>query len=126
MNVSTLTETIFDFKDDTGHNCIMTSFEMMLCYENTTKKFTNSTMPMFCEIETTILYLIKLAEDNALNVHQILNWTTENGATLFFGATWYSESLAKELLKYNVDVKTVNNQFLTPSFRVSLEHFLSF
>ena len=76
-------------------------------------------MPMFNEIESTIFYLIRLAEDNKLNMDKILNSMTENGKTLFWYAANNSESLALELLKRNVDVKTVDHLFKTPSFYVS-------
>ena len=74
---------------------------------------------MFKEIESTILYLIKLAEDNKLNMDKILNSVTEDGKTLFTRAALYSESVALELLPRNVDVKTVDNLFQTPEFRVN-------
>ena len=74
---------------------------------------------MFNEIESTIFYLIKLAEDNKLDMDKILNWVTEDGQTLFWNAAFYSESLALELLTRNIDVKTVDHLFQIPCFKVS-------
>ena len=76
-------------------------------------------MEMFNEIESTILYLIKLAEENKLNLKNILNWVAEDGQTLFWNAALYSEPLTLELLSRNVDVKTVDYLFQTVSFKVS-------
>ena len=74
---------------------------------------------MFNAIESTILYLIKLAEDNKLDLDIILNSVTEDGITLFWKAANYSESLALDILTRNVHVKTVDDLFRTPSFRVN-------
>ena len=120
MNMPKLVESIFNYKSKNGTNCLIISFEMMAKYHNKTGKLPDSSMPMFNEIESTILYLIKLAEDNKLNMDKILNWVNKIGKTLFWNAAYYSESLALELLKRNVDVKTVDHLFRTPSFRVSL------
>ena len=117
--MSTLLKSIFNYKDKNGINCLIISFDMMIWYHHETGNVPDSSMPLFNEIETTILYLIKLAEDNKLNMDKILNSVTANGKTLFMNAALYSESLALELLKRNVDVKTVDDSFQTPSFRVS-------
>ena len=95
------------------------SFDMMAKYQIETGNLPDSSMKMFNKIESTICYLIKLVENNKLNLNKILNWVAEDGMTLFFRATVYSESLAIELLKRNVDVKIVDNLFQTLSFRVS-------
>ena len=119
MNMATLTKSILQFADKERYTCLMTLFEMMLYYNNKTGKYPDSTMPMFLEIETTALHLIKMAEDNQLNMDNILNWTADNGITLFWLAACYSESLASELLKKNVVITTVNNSFQVPTFKVS-------
>ena len=118
-NKQKLVESIFDYKSKDGYNCMIVSFDMMARYTNETGNLPDSSMPMFNEIESTLFYLIKLADDNKLNMDKILNWTGDNGRTLFSNAAFYSESLATELLKRNVDVKTVDDLFQTPSFRVS-------
>ena len=114
-----LVDLIFNYKDKDGFNCLIISFDMMVKYEHETGNVPDSSMPMFNEIETTILYLIKLAEDNKLNMEKILNLVTEDGITLFCNAAAFSESLALELLTRNVHVKIVDHLFLIPSFRVS-------
>ena len=119
MNMQKLAESIFSYKDKNGANCLIFSFDMIAKYQNETRSLPDSSMPMFNEIESTIFYLIKLADDNNLNLDKILNSLTEDGVTLFWNATLYSESLALELLSRNVDVKIVNHLFQTTSFRVS-------
>ena len=114
-----MVELIFSYESKNGINCMIVSFDMMAKYLSETDKFPDSSMPMFNEIESTIFYLIKLAEDNKLNMNKILNSVTENGKTLFWNAALYSESVANELLKRKVDVKIVDLLFQTTTFRVS-------
>ena len=97
----------------------MVLFDIMSCYKIKTGKYPNRWMPMFVEIESTAMYLIEVAEDNNLNMVGILNWVAEDGKTLFWKAAIYSESLAKDLLKRNVVVTTVDDLFRIPSFQVS-------
>ena len=87
---------------------MINSFDMIVKYQNETGNDPDSSMEMFNEIESTILYLIKLAGDNELNFENILNWVGWDGQTLFWNAANNSESLALELLAKNVDVKTVD------------------
>ena len=119
MNMPKLIESIFNYKNENGTDCLIISFDMMAKYYNETGNFPDSSLLMFNEIESTILCLIKRAEDNKLNMDEILNLVTENGKTLFHHATIFSESLALELLTSNVDVKTIDDLFQTPSFEVS-------
>ena len=119
MSMTKLVESIFDYKDNDGYNCMIVSFDMIAKYRNKTGSVPDSSMKMFNEIEWTISYLIKLAEDNELNLTNILNWVGEDGQTLFWKAANNSESLALELLAKNVDVKTVDDLFQTVSFEVS-------
>ena len=97
----------------------MILFDMMSWYQIKTGKYPDSSMPMFVEIEATALYLIKMAEDNNIDLDRILNSTSGNGKTVFWLAAYNSESLARELLKRKVVVKTVDNLFRIPIFRVS-------
>ena len=119
MDMATLAKSIFNHSSKVGSNYLLALFEMMSWYKIKTGKFPDSNLPMFHEIEATSLYLIKMAEDNKLNMKLILNWTGNNGLTLFSKAALYSESLATELLKRNVVVKTLDNLFQIPAFRVS-------
>ena len=119
MNMSNLVESIFDYKNKNGLNCIIASIDMIGWYKIKTGNFPDSSMPMFNETESTVLFLIKLAEDNKLNINNILNWVPDNGQTLFWKAAFFTESLALKLLSRNVDVKTVDHKFETVSFRVS-------
>ena len=119
MDMATLAKSIFDFADKDRFNCLIVLFDMMTHYLNSAHKFPDSSMPMFVEIESSAFYLIKLAEDNKLNMDDVLNHTDDSGKTLFYQAAMYSESLANELIKKNVVVTTVNYMFEIPLFRVS-------
>ena len=119
MSMRKLVESIFDYKNNTGSNCMLISFQMMVKYCNETRKYPDSSMPMFNEIESSILYLIELAENNKLEMDKIVNFTSNIGDTLFQNATFYSESLAIELLNRNVDVRTLDYYFQIPTFKVS-------
>ena len=120
-----LVESIFNYKDKDGDNCLIVSFDLIGQYQianrkkRKTPKYPNSNMPMFDEIELTILFLIELAENNNLNMDKILNTVNEGGKTLFWNAAFNYEWLALELLGRNVDVKTVDHLFQTPLFQVS-------
>ena len=120
MSMTELVKTVLDYNVN-GYTCLLVLFDMMIGYNNQTGNLPGSSLPMFLEIETTAFYLIKLAEDNKLPMDDILNWTADNGLTLFQRAAWFSESLASELLKKDVIVTTVDILFQTPSFRVSLK-----
>ena len=98
---------------------MISAFDTMGGYMAETGNEPDSSMPLFNEIESTIFYLIKLTDDNKLNVRNVLNWVTDDGSTLFARAAVFSESLALELLSRNVDVKTVDHLFQTVPFKVS-------
>ena len=122
MDMATLAKSIFESANKNGYNCLMILFDLNGWYKNKTSKFPDSSMAMFNEIESTALFLIKMAEDNNLNMDAILNWTADDGETLFSNAAYFSESLANELLKNNdVVVTTVDELFRVPSFRVRLK-----
>ena len=70
MNMPKLVESVLNYKDKDGYNCMIISFDMMSRYPHETGKLPDSSMSMFNEIESTILYLIKLAEDNKLNMNK--------------------------------------------------------
>ena len=117
--MATLAKSIFEFSDKEKYTCLTILFDMIVWYQNKTGKYPDSSIPMFTEIESSAFYLIKMAEDNNLNMDDVLNHTAENGKTLFWKAAYYSEALASELLKRNVVVTTVDNLFRIPEFRVS-------
>ena len=118
MDTATLAKSIFELVNNEGYTCLLVLFNMMAGYHNQTGKLPDSNLQMFDEIESTAFYLIEMAEDKNLKMDDILNWTTDDGTTLFFQAAFFSESLARELLKKNVVVKTVDNLLDIPSFRV--------
>ena len=80
--------------------------------------YPDSSTGLFREIEATVEYLIQLADQNNLNMTQILNHKAKDGTTLFDQAAYYSEKLAKILIQRNVKVNTVDQKFETPIFRV--------
>ena len=119
MDIVELVDSIFRYTDEEGNTSLMVLFQLAAGYWNQTGKYPDSTMPIMKEIESSAFYLLKLAEDNNLNMDHILNRTANNGITLFFIAARFSETLASELLKKNVVVTTVDYKFQIPTFRVS-------
>ena len=119
MDMIELIESIFRYTNEEGWTSLMDLFELANEYNIQPDNNFDSAMPMMNEIESSAFYLLKLAEENNLNMDHILNQTADNGRTFFFLATVYSETLASELLKKNVVVTTVDTQFQILSFRVS-------
>ena len=119
MNMVELLESIFRYTDEEGHTCLLILFQLAEGYLNQTDYYPDSAIPLWNEIESSAFYLIKLAEDNNLNMVHILNQTADDGRTFFWQAALFSETLASELLKKNVVVTTVDSTFLIPEFRVS-------
>ena len=119
MDMQTLAKSIFELANIERFNCLLILFDMMSRHKIKTGKYPHSSMPMFNEIESTTLYLMKVAEDNKLNMDNILNWTADNGTTLLWLTSMYSESLASKLMEMNVTVTTVDSLFQIPTFRVS-------
>ena len=119
MEMAELAKLLFTFADTKGNNCLLAVFNMLEGYYFEPGNCPDSNLPFFNEIESTVFFLIKWAEDNNLNMDAILNWTSKNGKTLFWFATLFSEQLALNLLKRNVNVKTVDDLFSIPTFRVS-------
>ena len=76
---------------------------------------------MMGEIEDSCFFLIQYAEFNNLDMKKILNATTRDGITLFFQASCYSESVAKYLLEFDVNVNSIDNFFQTQNFRVGFK-----
>ena len=80
----------------------------------------NPSGPMLRDLEESIFYLIDLAKCFNLDLKKILNHTTKSGYTLFFLASICSERITRRLLEENVQVNSVNQDFVTPFFRVSM------
>ena len=119
MDMVELIDSILRYTDEEGNTSLLILFELALGYKIQTGKFPDSAMPMMIEIESSAFFLLKLAEDNNLNMDHILNRTADNGMTLFRKAASFSETLASALLKKNVVVTTVDYMFQIPVFRVS-------
>ena len=91
---------------------------MMRIYYIETKQAPDSSIVMFNEIESLFIYLIQLAEKNNIDMDRLINVTDYAGESLFHAATVYSEKISIELIKRNVKVNTIDNNFITPRFRV--------
>ena len=83
-----------------------------------TDKLADSSIAMFNEIESLFIYLIQLAERNNVDIDRIINVTSAAGTSLFYESTVLSEKISRELIKRNVKVNKISNQFATPSLRV--------
>ena len=92
----------------------------MVMYKQRYKDFPDSSTGLFCEIESTVEYLIQLVDQHKLNMTQILNHKAMDGRTLFWVAADFSEKVANMLIQKNeVKVNTVDDKFMIPPFRVS-------
>ena len=91
---------------------------MMRMYFDKTDQYPDSSIVMFNEIESFFIYLIQLAERNNIDMDRIINDTNDAGVSLLHSATVYSEKISIELIKRNVKVNTIDNNFITPRFRV--------
>ena len=110
---------IFEFTNETGTNCLIISFQSMWRCKKKTKKYPTSSTGMFSDIERTIIFLIEEGEKHGLDMNTILNTSDKHGGTLFHKATIYSEKIALALLERNVIVNTITSDFMTPRFKVS-------
>ena len=109
-------ESVFDYEDQEGYNCIIALFTMAIWYRNKNKKYPSG--PMLREIEESVAYLIDLAKKFGLDLKKIINHTTKSGVTLFFQASAVSEKITKRLIEEEVKVNSIDDTFLTPFFRV--------
>lgn len=110
---------VLSITDKDGCNCLMACFELAVQYRRETGKYPEQTTGLMADIEGCVQYLIEKGKSNNVDVNLLLNHTSRHGNTLFHLASQFSEKLAKQLLDLNVNVKTVNDSFITPSFRVS-------
>ena len=83
-----------------------------------TKKCPDSSIGLYNEIESLIVYLLRLAEENNVGLDRVINFTNEGGQSLFHLATLFSENISSELIKRNVRVNKIDNRFSTPWFIV--------
>ena len=83
-----------------------------------TNQFPDSSTEMFNESESLFIYLLQLAEQNNVDLDSVINNTDRGGQSLFFKASAFSEKISLELIKRNVKVNRIDNELITPSFRV--------
>ena len=112
-------KSILEFTNETGSNCLMTSFQSMYRYWYGTGEYPTCSTGMFSEIENTLLFLIEEGERHGVEMSTILNTRNKQGSTLFSWATQFSEKIALALLERNVIVNTITSNFDTPQFKVS-------
>ena len=112
-------KSILEFKNDSGSNSLMISFNPIWRYWNETKTYPTSSTGMFSDIEATVLLLIREGEKQGVEMSTILNTRNQEGETLFDWATQYSEKIALALLQRSVTVNTIRGDFATPEFKVS-------
>ena len=125
-------KSVMKFQSHEGINCLIGLFQTPIAY-NTENDLQDEFGLVFRDLEESCLYLIQLVKDLKLDSKKILNHTTLNGTTLFNLATCYSEKITKLLLDENIQVNSINHQFVTPSFEVRflrskyfLENYFSF
>ena len=116
------------FKDENNNNCLIATLKMIsYCFlsessalNSTFTSNSSSDENLFRKMEETIIFLIEDCEKHGLSTDSILNHQNEIGETLFYYASMYSEKVSLFLLKRNVKINTVNQMFMTPSFRVNI------
>ena len=108
-----------------GENCLMSTFKFFIMknlYSNDSfdvEKFIK-THHIICHLESTFLHLIKLAEDNNVDMSSLINFSNEVGVSIFHRATRWSLNLTIELLRLNVNVNRISERFETPLMKVLL------
>ena len=75
-------------------------------------------LPMVGHLESTFIYLLKLAEDNNLDMAKLINFSNEVGMSIFHRAAKWSISCTSELLKRNVNVNRITENFETAQLKV--------
>ena len=110
-------ESVFQFQDHEGTNCLIGLFKMAAMYwhENSGKYPSG---PFLADIEESCSFLITLARSAKLDLNKILNHTNKFGATLFLFASSFSEEIMKQLLAENVQVHSITVEFVMSNFRV--------
>ena len=73
---------------------------------------------MLRDIEKSCLFLFQLANDSEFDLDTFLNHTTNDGSTLFFYASKYSETINRHLAtEKDVQVNPIDELFIRPLFR---------
>ena len=116
-------ESVFKFQDHLDSSSLIIIFQMASMYKNENNDEYPSG-PMLRDIEESCQYMIELAKSSNLDLEKILNRTTRNGRNLLFYASMFSEEITKHLLLQTVRVNSVDDKFITPSFRVRLSYVL--
>ena len=113
----TLVQEIFAHEKD-GRNCLHVSFKMMQEYYKQTGQIPDRSFEAFNSFEEYFLYLLELAERNNVGMNRVINVTDKTGISIFYLATFFSEIVSNALINLNVIVNRIDNQFITPVFRV--------
>ena len=73
---------------------------------------------LMSKIEETFFFLISKAEEKMTEeeINRIIESPDHSGSTLFMGACLVSEKISEWILNRNIDVASVNDQWLTPQF----------
>ena len=111
-------QSIFEY-DHNGGNCLFAAFGMMRDYLAETKQCPNSSIDMYNEIESLIIYFLRLAEQYNVDLEQVINYTNEGGQSIFHLAILFTEKVSSELIRRNVKVNKIDNRFSTPYFMVN-------
>ena len=115
--MKTLIQSILKFKVE-GSNCLHALFGATKSYLEENHHFADSSIEMFTEIESLFIHLLQLAEQNNLDMDNIINYADDSGDSLFRLAATYSEKISLELISRKVKVNRIDNEFVTPSFKV--------
>ena len=128
-----LVQSIFSFEfkaEKLSESCLSTVFDMMRRYLDKTNQYPDSSIVMFNEFESLFIYMLQLGEQNNIDIDRVINFTDETGQSLFYLYSLFSEKISHELIRRNVKVNRIDNEFSTPYFRVNYilynERFLTF
>ena len=101
-----------------GRNCLHIAFKMMQDYYNETGQLPNRSFEALNWFEEYFIYLLDLAEQNHVDKKRAINKTDKTGISIFHLATLFSELVSNALMSLDVKVNRIDNQFITPDFRV--------
>ena len=101
-----------------GRSCLHAAFKMMQGYYKETGQLPDMSFEAFNWFEEYFIYLLDLAEQNNVDTNQAINKTDKTGISIFHLATLFSELVLNALISLDVMVNRIDNQFITPDFRV--------